>query len=179
MKLLNKLAPEKDLVLIGKIVGAHGLGGTSKIKSYAESLEIFESGTTLLVRHPDGGDNCYEIDWIKSHSRGALLEFKEVTDRDQAKSLIGSELYIEKAKLPKLEAGTYYWFDLIGISVFTADDRCIGRLVSIIETGANDVYVVKNADKEILVPALQSVVRSIDIESKIMRVELPEGLEEP
>ncbi|MGD9132297.1 MAG: ribosome maturation factor RimM, partial [Desulfobacterales bacterium] len=147
--------------------------------SFAESLEIFESGTTLLVRHPDGGDNCYEIDWIKSHSRGALLDFKEVTDRDQAKSLIGSELYIEKAKLPKLEAGTYYWFDLIGISVFTADDRCIGRLVSIIETGANDVYVVKNADKEILVPALQSVVRSIDIESKIMRVELPEGLEEP
>jgi 16S rRNA processing protein RimM len=175
---LNKLALKKDLVLIGKIVGAHGLKGTSKIQSYAESLEIFKSGTVLLVSSPDGSENHYEIDWIKSHSRGALLTLKEVTDRDQAKSLIGSELYIEKAELPELEAGTYYWSDLIGVNVYTSDDRYIGSVASIIETGANDVYVVKDADKEILVPALESVVQSIDIESKIMRVELPEGLEE-
>jgi 16S rRNA processing protein RimM len=159
-------------------VGAHGLKGTSKIQSYAESLEIFKSGTILLVSSPDGNENRYEIDWIKSHSRGALLALKDVTDREQAKSLIGSELYIEKAELPKLEAGTYYWFDLIGVSVYTSDDCCIGRLDSIIETGANDVYVVKEGDKEILVPSLKSVVKSIDIESKIMRVELPDGLED-
>jgi 16S rRNA processing protein RimM len=175
---LNRLAPKKDVVLIGKIVGAHGLKGTCRIQSYAESLEIFESGTALLVSSPDGSENRYEIDWIKSHSRGVLLSLKEVTGVDQAKSLIGSELYIGKAELPKLESGTYYWFDLIGLNVYSADDRYIGRLDSIIETGANDVYVVKNADKEILVPALESVVRSIDIESKKMRVELPEGLEE-
>ena len=178
MKLLNKLAPEKDLVLIGTIVGAHGLTGTSKIQSYAESLEIFESGATLLVRRPDGSENCYEIDWIKSHSHGALLALKELTDRDQAKSLIGSELYIEKAKLPKLEAGTYYWFDLIGLNVYSSDDRYIGRLDSIIETGANDVYVVIDHDKETLIPALKSLVRSIDIKSRIIRVDLPEGLED-
>jgi 16S rRNA processing protein RimM len=172
------LAPKKDLVLIGKIVGAHGLKGTSKIQSYAESLEIFKSGTVLLVCSPEGRENRYEIDGVKSHSRGALLTLKEVTGRDQAKSLIGSELYIEKAELPELEDGAYYWFDLIGMNVYTSDDRYIGRLDSIIETGANDVYVVKDAEREILVPALESVVRSIDIESKIMRVELPEGLEE-
>jgi 16S rRNA processing protein RimM len=175
---LNKLAPKKDLVLIGKIVGTHGLKGTSKIQSYAESLEIFKSGAALLVISPDGSENRYEIDWIKPHSRGALLALKQITGCDQAKSLIGSELFIGKAELPKLETGAYYWFDLIGVNVYTSDDRCIGRIDSIIETGANDVYVVKNADKEILVPALESVVRSIDIESKIMRVELPEGLEE-
>ena len=175
---MNKLAPKKDFVLIGKIVGAHGLEGTSKIQSYAESLEIFKSGTILLVSSPEGNENRYEIDWVKSHSRGALLALKEVTDREQAKSLIGSELYIEKAELPKLEAGTYYWFDLIGVNVYTSDDRYLGRLDSIIETGANDVYVVRDGDKEILVPAIESVVQSIDIESKIMRVELPDGLEE-
>lgn len=175
---MNKSAAKKDLVIIGKIVGAHGLKGTSKIQSYAESLEIFKSGTALLVSSPDGSENRFEIDWVKPHSRGALLALREVTGRDQAESLIGSELYIEKTQLPKLEAGTYYWFDLIGIEVYTSDDRYIGSIASIIETGANDVYVVKDADKEILVPALESVVHSIDIESKIMRVELPEGLEE-
>jgi 16S rRNA processing protein RimM len=165
-------------VLIGKIVGTHGLKGTSKIQSFAESLEIFKSGTVLLVSSPDGSENRYEIDWIKPHSRGALLSLREITGRDQAKSLIGSELYIEKTELPELEDGAYYWFDLIGVSVYASDNRFIGRLDSIIETGANDVYVVKDAEREILVPALESVVRSIDIESKIMRVELPEGLEE-
>ena len=175
---MNKSAPKKDLVIIGKIVGVHGLKGTCKIQSYAESLEIFKSGTVLLISSPDGSENRYEIDWIKSHSRGALLTLKEVTGRDQAKSLIGSELCIEKAELPELEAGAYYWFDLIGVNVYTSDERYIGSIASIIETGANDVYVVKDADKEILVPALESVVQSIDIESKIMRVELPEGLEE-
>ena len=175
---MNKSAPKKDLVLIGKIVGAHGLRGTSKIQSYVESLEIFRSGTILLVSSPDGSQKRYEIDWIKSHSRGALLALKEVTDRKRANSLIGSELYIEKAMLPQLEAGTYYWFDLIGVNVYASDDRYLGRLDSIIETGANDVYVVKDGDKETLVPAIESVVKSIDIKSKIMRVELPEGLED-
>ena len=165
-------------MLIGKIVGAHGLRGTSKIQSYAESLEIFKSGATLLVRRPDGIETSYKIDWIKSHSHGALLALKEINTRDQAKSLIGSELYIAKTELPELEAGSYYWFDLIGLSVYTSDDRYLGRLDSIIETGANDVYVVKDEDKETLIPAIGSVVRSIDIESRIIRVELPEGLED-
>ncbi len=175
---MNKLGPKKDVVLIGRIVGAHGVKGTSKIQSYAESLEIFKSGATLLVVCPDGIEQRYEIDWIKSHSRGALLALKEIISRDQAKSLIGSELYIEKTELPELEAGTYYWFELIGLNVYTSDDRYIGRLDSIIETGANDVYVVKDKGKETLIPALESVVRSIDIESRIIRVELPEGLED-
>jgi 16S rRNA processing protein RimM len=164
-------------VLIGKIVGVHGVKGTSKIQSYAESLEIFRTGAILLIHRPDGIEQRYEIDWIKSHSRGALLALKEIVSCDQAKSLIGSEIYIEKAELPELAAGTYYWFDLIGLNVYTSDDRYLGCVDSIIETGANDVYVVKNKGKETLIPAIESIVRSIDINSRIMKVELPEGLE--
>ena len=175
---MNKLETKKAPVLIGKIVGAHGVKGICKIQSYAESLEIFQSGTILLVSCPDGSDTRYEIDWVQPHSRKALLALKQVTRRDQAISLIGSNLYVDREVLPELEAGTYYWFDLIGVSVYTSDDRYIGRLEAIIETGANDVYVVKNDVRETLVPALESVVRSIDIEARIMRVELPEGLEE-
>ena len=165
-------------MLIGKIVGAHGVKGTSKIQSYAESLEIFKTGAPLLIRRPDGIEQQYEIDWIKSHSRGALLALNGIVSRDQAESMIGSELYIEKTELPALAAGTYYWFDLIGLNVYTSDDRYLGRLDSIIETGANDVYVVKDKGKETLIPALESIVRSIDIDSGIIRVELPEGLED-
>ena len=175
---MNKSAPTKDVVLIGKIVGTHGVKGTCKIQSYAESLDVFEPGAALLLRKPDGSENSYEIMQVKPHSRRALLTLKDVANREQANALVGTELYIARAKLPRLDDGTYYWFDLIGLNVYTTEDRYIGRLDSIIETGANDVYVVRKDDREILIPALKSVVRVIDTDQKIMRVELPDGLED-
>ncbi len=165
-------------MLIGKIVGTHGVKGTCKILSYAESLDVFEPGTALLVRRSDGNENSYEIIRVKPHSRGALLTLKNVANREQANALVGTELYIGRARLPELDNGAYYWFDLIGMNVYTTEDRYIGRLDSIIETGANDVYVVKKDDREILIPALKSVVRVIDTEQKMMQVELPDGLED-
>ena len=174
---MNKSENKKDFVLIGKIVGAHGVRGTIRIQSYAESLDIFEPGTSLLVVSPGDIETRCKISRIQPHSRGALLTFREISGRDQAKALIGSELYVETVRFPKLENGAYYWFELIGLNVYTSDDRYLGRLESIIETGANDVYVVKKNNLEILIPALKSVVKSIDIAQKIMRVELPDGLE--
>ena len=93
-----------------------------------------------------------------------------------AEALIGAEFFIEKEILPELEEGTYYWIDLIGLSVYTTDDVCIGRIESILQTGSNDVYVVKDKNKETLIPALASVILSVNLEEKIMRVDLPEGL---
>ncbi len=165
-------------MLIGKIVGTHGVKGTCKIQAFADSLAVFQPGEALLARKPDGSENSYEIIRVKPHSRGALLTLKDVAHREQAKALIGTELYIGRARLPELDNGGYYWFDLIGLNVYTTEDRYIGRLDSIIETGANDVYVVKKDDREILIPALKSVVRVIDTEQKIMQVELPDGLED-
>ena len=175
---MNKSEPIKDRVAIGKIVGVHGVKGTLKIHSYAESLEIFQPGNRISVSTTEGWEIDYEIDWIKPHSRGALLALNNVSDRDQAKTLVGADLQIEKAKLPELEAGLYYWYEMIGLQVVTIDDRYLGRLESIIETGSNDVYVVKNDRREILIPALKSVVQVIDIDANLMRVDLPDGLEE-
>ena len=175
---MNKQEPIADRVTIGKIVGVHGVKGTLKIHSYAESLEIFQPGDRISVSTSEGREKDYEIDWIKPHSRGALLALNNISDREQAMTLIGADLQIEKAVLPELETGVYYWYELIGLKVFTIDDRYLGRLESIIETGANDVYVVKNDRSEILIPALKSVVQAIDIEANSMRVDLPDGLEE-
>ena len=171
---------KNDILPIGKIVGVHGIAGNVKICSYAESISVFKPGTLLLARHDRGEEKTYSIKWAKPHTQTVLLSLREIESRTQAEALVGSKLFIEKKSLPKPEDGDYYWFDIIGLSVFTVEGEYIGRVASIMPTGSNDVYIVKGVadgrQKETLIPALASVVVSIDLEKKTMQVDLPEGL---
>jgi len=167
---------KKDHVLIGEIVGVHGIKGTNKIRSYAESLSLFKPGRSILVRESGGQGKSCEINWVKPHTGTALISFKGINERSQAKALIGAELFVPKEELPDLEEDTHFWFDLNGMEVYTTEDKYLGRIESIIETGSNDVYVVQDHQKEVLIPALESVVLDIDTKEQRMQVELPEGL---
>ena len=161
---------------IGKIVGVHGLKGTLRVYSYAESPSIFQPDSLILLRNDDGLEKRYPVCWVKPHTRGVLLALEGIDNCDRAASLVGFELFIKKALLPELEEGTYYWSDIIGLAVYDTEDAYLGRVTSILPTGSNDVYVVQNKDDEILVPALESVVADIDLAAGRMTVELPEGL---
>ena len=163
-------------MLIGEIVGVHGIKGTNKFRSYAQSLSLFKPGGAIVVRRRGGQEEILEINWIKPHTGTALISFMGITERHRAQELIGAELFFPKDQLPELEEDSYFWFDLIGMAVFTTADEYLGRLESIIETGSNDVYVVQDGKTEVLIPALESVVIDIDLEAKRMQVELPEGL---
>lgn len=173
---MNSTGHKHRHVLIGKIVGIHGVKGNTRLRSYAESLSVFKSGSSILIRDLDGRENHYEINWVKPHTGTPLLSLKGITNRDQAKALIGGELFIPQSELPELDEDTYYWHDLIGLEVYTQAEEYLGRIESIIETGSNDVYVVKKDDEEVLIPALESVVLEIDLQRKRMRIDLPEGL---
>ena len=164
-------------MLIARIIGVHGIVGNCKIRSYAESLTVFQPDSVVFVATSTGQQKPYEINWVKPHARAVLVSFKGVDTRVEAEALIGSEIFIEKRRLPDPEEGSYFWFDLIGVNVFGGDQKYLGRLESIIQTGSNDVYVVKNGATEILIPALESVVQEIDLENKRMLVDLPEGLD--
>jgi 16S rRNA processing protein RimM len=165
---------------VGKIVGAHGVKGNLKVHSYAESVSVFKPGRLILAIHTGKVEKHFAVKWAKPHGKSILLSFKGIEDRITAETLIGAELFIERIALPELEEGVYYWVDIIGLSVVTTDNQYIGRVESIMSTGSNDVYIVKNKTKdgstEILIPAIESVVLEIDFENKTMRVALPEGL---
>jgi 16S rRNA processing protein RimM len=167
-----------DLILIGKVVGPHGLRGAVKIYSYAESEDLYAQQERLILIGADGVRNSYDIVGIKAHRQNIRLTFKNVDSREQAEALKGCEVYIPKTGLPPLEEGTYYWIDLIGLKVYTVTEEYLGRIAEIIPTGANDVYVVKREDgAEILLPAIASVVMTIDLQKGLVQVTLPEGLE--
>ncbi len=165
-------------ISIGKIAGPHGIQGAVKVYSYAESFSVFKSGITILVKNPnDSTVKDYRVKWSAPHSRFVLLLFEGVESRVPADNLKGFELFIKKADLPELEKDTYYWNDIIGLLVYTSDDNYIGRVESIIQTGANDIYVViDEKNNELLIPAIESVVLHIDVIQKTMKVNLPEGL---
>jgi 16S rRNA processing protein RimM len=168
------------LLSIGKIIGVHGLNGVLKVFSYAESTARYTSGMPLHLKDSHGNGFVLKVIWAKPHSKTILLSLEGIRNRDQAQALVGSELFIEKAALEVLEEGTYYWTDLMGLSVYSMTGDYLGEVSAIVQTGSNDVYVVKRmdgtAEKEVLIPALASVVKEIDLDRSVMKVDLPEGL---
>ena len=85
---------------------------------------------------------------------------------------------MDKASLPPTEPGSFYWYQIIGLGVFTLNKRFLGHVEEILPTGSNDVYVVRDGKKEVLIPAIDSVVVEINLEKKFIKVDLPEGLED-
>ena len=172
-----------ELIEIGKIVGAHGINGVVKVYSYAASVECFTTNGGLIAIDSRGQRIGYKGLWAKPHKNIVRLALESVNSRNAAESMTGQRLFMPRKSLPPLEDDTYYWTDLIGMAVYTIDNEHLGKVVEIIPTGANDVYVVKTPAnypvKEILIPAIASVVLDIDVAEKRMRVELPDGLIEP
>jgi len=168
---------EKDrFVSIGKITGYHGFKGTLKLWPFVESMDFFRPETRICVRNDAGELRRLTIDHITPHKKGFLLLFKEIGSFDECRVLVNAELLVERERMPEPEAGDYYWTDLIGLSVFTMEGGFLGILECVFPTGSNDVFVVRHEKKEKLIPALESVVKKIDLAGKTMHVQLPEGL---
>jgi 16S rRNA processing protein RimM len=166
---------DKKFLLAGKIVGVHGIRGFLKFESYLEeSLPV--PGSQICLRFNQEKERAYKVISAQFRKRPILLCLEGITDRTAAESLIGSEMWMERSNLPELEDGSYYWFEIEGLSVFDLGGNNLGKVISILPTGSNDVYVVRNGEKEILIPAIESVIKKIDPEKGIMVVDLPEGL---
>jgi 16S rRNA processing protein RimM len=172
---------EKALFIIGEVVGVHGLGGNLKVRSYAESIETYKTGINLKFKSP-GKDNeaWYEVLKASIHKKGILLSLKGVKDINLAESFKGKEIFIKREDLAEPEGNTYFWQDLIGLQVFDKKRGLLGKIDNILQTGANDVFVVKRdkngGKEEVLVPAIESVIIAVNIKEGTMEIELPKGL---
>lgn len=173
------MAPENTLS-IGKISGAHGVNGNLKIHPYADDPLTIDAGSRLFIRKPtDKQERVITVTGWRPHGRGFLLSCREITSRTQAEAESGGELMISRTELPDPGRDTYYWADIIGLSVRTVEDVWIGRVKAIMPTGGHDVYVVYNpeTEAEVLIPAIRSVIRDIDLDAGEMRVCLPDMVE--
>lgn len=165
-----------DLILLGKIVATHGIRGQLRVVPYSGHFDTFLAIGSVTLKDAAGRMAGYDIASAAVHGKKLLLALKGYADINRVEHLVGCELYVGRDQLPLPEEDEYYWHDLLGLTVITSSGEQLGSLESIIETGSNDVYVVKSKEREYLIPALAEVVTSIDLTAKVMTITPFEGL---
>lgn len=156
---------DQDIVVLGKISGLHGIKGWVKVFSDTKPRKGIVKYSHWLLRL-QGEWTAVEVESGREQGKGIIAKLAEVDDRDQAAALLGTIIGVPRAALPKPEAGTYYWIDLVGCRVTNLQGDDFGTIRRMIETGANDVMVVKNDVERLLPWVMDHYVISVDLENK-------------
>lgn len=165
---------EPVYLVVGFLRRPHGVHGEIVMDLHTDFPERLRSGRKLLV----GEDHSpLTLASARQHQSSMLVRFKGIETPEEAGQYRNQWVYIRASEAPPLPKGQIYQHELFGFNVIDENDNPLGELVEIIETGANNVYVVKNdSGREILLPAIPSVILDLDAERRLMRVHLLEGL---
>lgn len=168
-------------ITLGKVGAVYGIKGWLKIHSFTDEIDAILDYFPWSLKLGNNTRSVDVTDWRK-HNKGLIVKIGGIDDRDNAQALVGSEILINESSLPELSQGDYYWRDLIGMAVVTTQGYDLGVVSELLETGANDVLVVKAnlndgfSKKERLIPyLLEQVVESVSIENKQICVDWDPG----
>lgn len=167
--------PELRYLAIGRIVRAHGLRGEVSAVVLTEFPERFDT-TEWVYLGNEFEATAYRLESYRWHKTNVLLKLEGVNDRTQADTLRGQLVQVPIEEAIPLPEGTYYLYQLIGLQVKSTTGELLGTITQVLETGANDVYLVRSEDRELLLPAIPDVIKQIDIDSGVMVVHVIDGL---
>ena len=163
----------KDYIKVGKIVNTHGVKGYIKCIPLTDDLERFEE-LEYVYTEKDNIKRTIDDVW---YQKGLVcLKLKDIDDMDKAESFKDTYISIVEDQLRVLPENSYYLFDLEGMDVYSNNGDYIGKISEIYQTGANDVYEVKNNINSYLIPAIKDVVKSVNVQDKKMIINVIEGL---
>ena len=165
-----------DLFAVGEIVKTRGLRCCLKVLCCLETNNAFTELEFVYIEISSGQKKCFLLKKIDVSGKILFVELEGIPDVESAQALVGCKVFLPKGMQEKLPEGEYYWRDIIGLDVYSEDDKYIGKIESVFPTGSNDVYVCKGEEREILLPAIADVIRKIDVNRRIMIVRLLEGL---
>jgi len=165
---LDEIRP--GYVAVGRVIGARGPRGELKIDPLAPESAL-AAGHNVTIAGRD-----YTIEHSSPGERPMRLKISGVDTREEALLLRGAYLQALERTLKPLPDGEYYRFQLIGLAVRSLDGRDLGRVVDVLSTPENDVYVVSGPDGEVLLPAVEDVVRDVDLTKGVITVEIIPGL---
>lgn len=163
------------MILIGKILGPHGIKGTLKIKPFTDFLDRFDKDKIVKIKFEE---TLFEFVIEESflHKNFVCIKLKGIDDINQALKFKNCEIVIEEDELRTLDKDEYYIHDLIGLKVLDDDDNEIGVITDVISLVSNDVYEIELQNKKkVFYPAVKDFIKEIDISKKIIRIKNYEG----
>ncbi len=165
---------EPVYLVVGFLRRPHGLRGEMIMDLHTDFPERLHSGRKLLIGEEH---ELVTLAGVRPHGQGMLMKFKGLETPEQVGKFRNQWVYVKSSEVPPLPEGQLYQHELFGVAVVDENDKPLGVLVEILQTGANDVYVVRDeAGKELLLPAIPSVILDLDPARRIMKVHLLEGL---
>ncbi len=165
-----------EYLIVGQLINTHGVKGELKATALTDDPNRFRKLKWVYI-DKNGKLEKYDITGVKFFKQFVILKFNNVDTIEEAEKLKGLYMKIDRANAVKLPKDAFFITDILGMSVFDENDTLLGKLVDVIQTGSNDVYVVRNSGgNEILIPALKSVVKEVSLEDGRISVILPKGL---
>lgn len=165
-------------LIVGEILRPHGVRGELRMRILTDYPERLHKHTSVYMgKNPKKKPKKYELKHVRMHKAYALLTFSGISDRNQAEALRGLKVMIDVNDAIPLEDDEIYLFQLIGMHVHDESGTDLGTIKEVIETGANDVYVINSETYgELLIPITQETLLDTNTETRIVLVRLPEGL---
>lgn len=166
----SELDPGVRMVPVGTVAGLYGVRGWVKVVSHTDPRENLLGYSPWYL----GGPEVWETRRLvagRVHGKGLVAQIEGCEDRDQAAALLGQTIAVRHDQLPGLPNGEFYWSDLEGLKVETLDGTLLGTVDHLFETGANDVLVVVGERERLLPYVWDQVIRGVDLDAGIMRVD--------
>ena len=159
-----------DVVVMARVAGAFGIKGWLKLHTFTESPDGLDGYASWLLKGSKGWEE-FELEDFAVNAKGAVAKLKGCDDRSTAENFTKREIGIPRAALEDAGEGKVFWIDLIGCDVVSVAGDKLGKIETLLETGANDVLVVKRGTEEILIPYVDEVILKVDREAKLITVE--------
>ena len=166
----------QEFIIIGKVVSAQGNKGEVNVLPLTDSIDRFKNLSTVFLRNKNS-QTVLSIEKIRIKKDMVILKLKDIENIEEAKTIVGSFLEVERKNAVKLPKGTYFIFEIIGLEVYTENNVFLGKVENVISTGSNDIYIVKDKnEKELFIPAIREVVKNINLEKKRITINIVDGL---
>lgn len=158
-------------VIVGRISGLFGVRGWVKIHSYTDPRKAILDYREWLIEIDNKWQPMVVVDG-KSHGKTIVAHFEGIDDRDEAAGYLQATIGVNRSLLPETADGEYYWSDLEGLTVRRENGEVLGTVAYLLETGANDVLVVREEGREVLIPfVMEQVVKDVDLAAGVIRVD--------
>lgn len=167
---------KENMLQVGVITDTHGIRGEVKVFPTTDDIKRFEYLKKVFIDSKEGLIQV-KVNGVRYFKNLVLLKFKGINDINEVEKYKKCPLLVTREDAIPLEEGEYYITDIIGINVVLEDGTVFGKIKDVLQTGANDVYIVETEDKkEVLIPAIKQCILGVNLEEKEMRIHLLGGL---